>query len=373
MSGKRVRALGVVAVVLVAAGGLGALLLTRDATEAQPATVVVGDFESGSLEGWRAVGGGAGGWLVYTDGQKAPDPARSDPNMPFNVADPPRGKFAVVSDMNGPGTQILFRDVRLDGRFRLDMIVFYFGSVPFSTPGTLAFDAPEPNQQFRIDLVRPSAPIDSLEKADVLASLFRTSTDDLPALQPASLSFDVSRLAGQTVRLRLAVADNGGPLRAGVDEISFERLGPEGDRVELLSTPEAASALNLVLRRMTESDALAAVSARAAEMTRALDANSSTLLAALSSKSQEFTGEVQRATQQAVSAIESKGFDFTRTMLDNSNELARVINDASEAATARVNQTMQNLQYTTREAIEESQRVTAESVEMAITTARDAL
>ena len=138
MSGKRVRALGVVAVVLVAAGGLGALLLTRDATEAQPATVVVGDFESGSLEGWRAVGGGAGGWLVYTDGQKAPDPARSDPNMPFNVADPPRGKFAVVSDMNGPGTQILFRDVRLDGRFRLDMIVFYFGSVPFSTPETLA-------------------------------------------------------------------------------------------------------------------------------------------------------------------------------------------------------------------------------------------
>ena len=95
-------------------------------------------------------------------------------------------------------------------------------------------------------------------------------------------------------------------------------------------------------------------------MTRVLDANSSTLLAALSAKGHEFTGEVQRATQSAVSAIESKGFDFTRTMLDNSNELARLINDAGETATGRVNQTMQNLQYTTREAIEQSQRIAAE-------------
>jgi ABC-type transporter Mla subunit MlaD len=103
-------------------------------------------------------------------------------------------------------------------------------------------------------------------------------------------------------------------------------------------------------------------------MTRVLDANSSTLLSALSAKSHEFTGEVQRATQTAVSAIESKGFDFTRTMLDNSNELARVINDAGETATARVNQTMQNLQYTTREAIEQSQRIATESVNQVMET-----
>jgi hypothetical protein len=106
----------------------------------------------------------------------------------------------------------------------------------------------------------------------------------------------------------------------------------------------------------------AAVSSRAAEMTRVLDANSSTLLAALSAKSQEFTGEVQKATHSAVSAIESKGFDFTRTMLENSNELARLINDAGETATARVNQTMQNLQHTTREAIDQTQQIANDSV-----------
>jgi hypothetical protein len=112
-----------------------------------------------------------------------------------------------------------------------------------------------------------------------------------------------------------------------------------------------------------KSDEIAAsVSARAAEMTRVLDANSSTLLAALSAKSQEFTGEVQKATHSAVSAIESKGFDFTRTMLENSNELARLINDAGETATARVNQTMQNLQHTTREAIDQTQQIATDSV-----------
>ncbi len=105
-----------------------------------------------------------------------------------------------------------------------------------------------------------------------------------------------------------------------------------------------------------------AVSSRAAEMTRILDTNSSTLLAALSAKSHEFTGEVQKATQAAVSAIEAKGFDFTRTMLDNSNELARQINDAGESATTKVNHTLRSLQDNTREAIEVSQRVTTESM-----------
>jgi hypothetical protein len=52
---------------------------------------VMDDFESGALTGWRAVGGGSGGWFVYTKGSKAPDPARSDSNVPFDLPDPPQG------------------------------------------------------------------------------------------------------------------------------------------------------------------------------------------------------------------------------------------------------------------------------------------
>ena len=65
--------------------------------------LVMDDFESGALTGWRAVGGGSGGWFIYTEGSKAPDPARSDPNVPFDLPDPPQGRFAAVSDANGPG------------------------------------------------------------------------------------------------------------------------------------------------------------------------------------------------------------------------------------------------------------------------------
>jgi CubicO group peptidase (beta-lactamase class C family) len=225
---------------------------------------VMDDFESGALTGWRAVGGGSGGWFVYTKGSKAPDPARSDPNVPFDVPDPPQGSFAAVSDTNGPGTRILFRDVKLDGRLRLHVSVFYAGVGGLSSPNTLAYDQPGANQQFRIDLVAPSAPIDSVAHGDVLVNIFKTSAGDPARREPRSVSVDLSRWAGQTVRLRLAVTDNNGPLRAGVDDIRFEPIGAKANaRIELPHTSEPERALNLVLHRMTEADALKALSARA--------------------------------------------------------------------------------------------------------------
>ena len=238
--------------------------------EDQPSTFVVDDFESGALTGWQAVGGGSGGWFVYTDGDKAPDPTRTDPNVPFHVADPPQGTHAAVADTNGPGTRILYRDVRLDGRFKLHVTVFYTSAAPFVSRPTLAHDAGEANQQFRVDLVRPAAPIDSVAKPDVLLTVFHTSTDEWPpGREPSQLVVDVSRLSGRAVRLRLAATDNRGPLRAGVDDIRFERIGSDGgDRVELLDTPKASRALHLVLHRLTQAQALAALSRRAEQRAR---------------------------------------------------------------------------------------------------------
>jgi hypothetical protein len=115
---------------------------------------VMDDFESGALTDWRAVGAGSGGWFVYTNGQKTPDPTRSDPNVAFDLPDPPQGKFASVTETNGPGTRILYRDVKLDGRFKLHLSVFYAGVGGVSSPPTLAHDEPA-NQQFRIDVVAP--------------------------------------------------------------------------------------------------------------------------------------------------------------------------------------------------------------------------
>jgi CubicO group peptidase (beta-lactamase class C family) len=239
------------------------------ACQARPRTMVMDDFESGAITGWQAVGGGSGGWFVYSNGHKAPDLAQSDPNVPFDVPDPPQGKFAAVTDMSGPGTRILYRDLRLEGRFSLQLSVFYAGAGPFSSPASLAHDTPEPNQQFRIDLLRPSAPIDSVAKGDVLVNVFHTSPGDPARRPPTEARMDVSAWAGQTVRLRLATTDNQGPLRVGVDNIRFRRTGDADGRVELLATPRPSSAVDLVLHRLPQAQALAALSAHAAERARA--------------------------------------------------------------------------------------------------------
>jgi hypothetical protein len=127
--------------------------------------------------------------------------------------------------MNGPGTRILYRDVKLDGRYTLHLMVFYVNAGVFSSPETLDYDTIGDNQQFRIDLVPPSTRLDSLAKGDVLANIFHTAPGDPDRHQPSEVIFDLSRWQDQTVRLRLASVDNRGPLRVGVDNIRLEPIG----------------------------------------------------------------------------------------------------------------------------------------------------
>jgi hypothetical protein len=188
----------------------------------QPKAMVIDDFESGTLAGWKTERSGAGSWFVYTNGKTPPNPSESDPNVPFAVPDPPQGKFAAVTDMNGPGRRILYRDVKLDGRYTLQLTVFYVNAGPLSSPDTLDFEGSGENQQFRIDIVAPSAPVDSLAAAHVLTNVFRTSPGDAERRAPAAVTVDLSKWEGQTVRLRLTGVDNLGPLRAGVDDIRLE-------------------------------------------------------------------------------------------------------------------------------------------------------
>ena len=163
-------------------------------------------------------------WFVYEDGKSPPDPPHSDPNVPFDVPDPPQGKFAAVTDMDGPGTRILYRDLELDDAYTLSLTVFYVnGAGTFSSPDTLHHQTGEANQQYRIDPVDVSAPIDSLAEGDVLANIFHTLPGYPKRLEPTAVTFDLSPWKGQTVRIRLATTDNQGPLRAGVDDIRLER------------------------------------------------------------------------------------------------------------------------------------------------------
>jgi D-alanyl-D-alanine carboxypeptidase len=191
-----------------------------------PTATIVDDFESGALTGWTIDRRGSGSWFVYENGRQAPDPRQSDPFQPFNMPNPPQGKFAAVSDTSGPSMRLMYRDLKLEGSNQLEMLVFYRNgpdglsgySNRFIAPKTLGIDG-GPSQQFRIDLLSTSAAADSMSDNDILATIFATEPGAAPHRAPSPISFDLSRWSGQTVRLRIAAVDNQGPLRAGVDDI----------------------------------------------------------------------------------------------------------------------------------------------------------
>jgi hypothetical protein len=188
-----------------------------------PASKAGDDFESGTLANWKIDVEGDGGWFVYTNGKAAPQPARSDPNVPFDVPNPPQGRFGAVTDMSGPGRRIMYRDVTLDGRYRVHLTVFYVDTAGFVATDP-SIQTIGDDQQYRIDLVLPSAPVTSLAKGHLLATIFQGKPGDPLSRSPTPVTFDLTPWAGQTVRLRLTSADNQGPLRAGVDDIRFERI-----------------------------------------------------------------------------------------------------------------------------------------------------
>ncbi len=127
-----------------------------------------------------------------------------------------------------------------------------------------------------------------------------------------------------------------------------------------------------------------AMTQRVDDMTRLLDQNSNGLIAALSTKGEALAGEVARITDQTVKSIDAKGFVFTQTMMDKSEEIARLINDASlnattaithtlgqmqegaqgvtEAAKQTISRTLEELHRATRGAIEESKQTAAATV-----------
>lgn len=183
------------------------------------------NFETGDFTGWHTTAKGDGAWRVYADGRTPPVPADSDPNFPFSVPQPSEGKFAAVTDMSGPGARILYRDVRLHGRVTLRMTLFYVNVGDLASPRSLRFGMRKPNQQFRVDLMDPAAPLDSVAAQHVLRSIFRTAPGDPDRLAPRTVAVDLSRWANTKIRIRVAQVDNQGPMRAGVDDVGLQRHG----------------------------------------------------------------------------------------------------------------------------------------------------
>lgn len=181
--------------------------------------VVNGSFErnggvgSNVFAGWSVVDfpEGQGSWFVQTDG--------ASPLNGFVAFTPPAGQFAAMTDQFGPGTHILYQDIRVpEGRSTLSFRVSLFNQAGvYVAPNTLSSERVE-NQQFRMDIMGPRARVDGLG-AGVLRRVFRTEPGD-PLLQGyRTIRTSLTPFAGRTVRLRFTEVDNLGNFHVGIDQV----------------------------------------------------------------------------------------------------------------------------------------------------------
>ncbi len=204
---------------ILAPGGAGA------------ATVVNGDFETGNLNGWsvhRATE--SGNWFAYKGTSEPIAKARGKKL----AQPPPQGTYAAITDELQAESLILSQDVVLAPgmNHRLSLLVYYNSLVPLAVPSpdTLAVGdeqlGGQANQQFRVDVMRAGAPLESLDPADVLRTVFRTEIGGPTSLKPTLVTVDLSPYAGQTVKLRIANAAHQELFNAGVDAISIDSTRP---------------------------------------------------------------------------------------------------------------------------------------------------
>lgn len=164
--------------------------------------IVNGDFETGDLTGWTELHEtDEGEWSVYS--------GTTTPISHHPIDPPPQGNFAAVGDQSDPASMLLYQDVVLPvGKILTLEFIYYYTNYnnAFFAPDSL-HRADSPNQQARVDVMKPVADPYSVAPEDILANIVHTLPGDPLTLPPTTAQFDLTPFAGQTVRIRFAIVD----------------------------------------------------------------------------------------------------------------------------------------------------------------------
>jgi hypothetical protein len=193
-----------------------------------------GGFETG-FTGWTRASqlGSEGNWLQQS--------GSLSPVNGFAVPPPPGGSNAAMTDAQGPGSHVLFRDFVVPltlgvTTLRFDLYINNHASAFFS-PATLDFATPTLNQQFRVDIMTSSSDPFSVAVGDVLMAVYQTQPGNPLVSGYVTITADLTSLfaahAGETLRLRFAEVDNVNSLNVGIDNVSIAVV-PEPASVMLL-------------------------------------------------------------------------------------------------------------------------------------------
>lgn len=178
-------------------------------------------------------------------------------------------------------------------------------------------------------------------RVDELTSMIERRTGD----SERSLARVSEEVENRLTKLSTGIAT---VLKQNAGEVETSMLGVSTEVVRnfVAKTDELAEALN----------------ARAAEMTEILDEKSGRLITILSEKGTSITEDVARVTGEAVRAIEEQGLSFVQNVKDNSDSIARIINEASGNAADSLSKTIKEMQETTAFSIEASKKAATESL-----------
>ena len=133
------------------------------------------------------------------------------------------GSYQAVADRGtGPntGAPIRYQDVTLPAAYHVWLKArYYFANYHTAYINPVDFSTAHPNQQVRIDIMYPAAPLDDLGSG-VLRNLVSTGPGTPPFVGPNPTRWEVTGFAGQTVRIRIAVVTTEAPLVVCIDGVS---------------------------------------------------------------------------------------------------------------------------------------------------------
>jgi hypothetical protein len=212
--------------IIVAAASALSVAVGPALADSHDTDVSNGGFEASTLAPWMtsSIGQGDSAWSVYS--------GTAAPISGLSVIAPPFGRQAAIADQDGPGSNVLYRTFRVDGDDgQLRLWVWYHNYAgAFFSPNSLFETATGPqNQQLRIDIVRPSAPLRSLQPSAVLATPFRTQPGDATERGPFLVRVNVRGWHRRRIRLRIAEVDNQANFNVVIDGVRMFDLAGRPD------------------------------------------------------------------------------------------------------------------------------------------------
>jgi hypothetical protein len=176
-----------------------------------------GGFGTGDFSSWTdSVAGGGNSYVVDAATTNAPIPT-------FAIPAPPAGTYWALFDQVGPALHILYQEITIPAGYTsadfTATVSLDNNAVDYAIAATagLAYDGGELNQQFRVDVMDPTAAVDDIG-AGVPQNLYQTNPGD-PLTETLLVSADLAPFAGQTVRLRFATVANAFFFLVGIDAV----------------------------------------------------------------------------------------------------------------------------------------------------------